>query len=115
LRGRKDFQRVFKEGRRRGTQHFVIVWSRNDVGFSRIGAVARKKIGNAVERNRIKRLTREFFRRHKRALAPSMDYVIMGKQGVAALTYQEIRKELAFLLETNGIHEGNNRKGTREG
>lgn len=54
-------------------------------------------MGQATRRNRIKRLLREFFRRHQ-ALLPPGDIIIMAKKGAAELTYAQVQAELARVL-----------------
>jgi len=56
-----------------------------------------RRFGKAVRRNRMKRLLREFFRRHK-ALLPPQDLLIMAKPGAAALNYWRVAEELGGLL-----------------
>lgn len=71
----------------------------NTQGAKRLGITVTKKTGNAVKRNRIKRLIREFFRLNK-ALFPAgyNDVVIMAKRNMPPLTYQETCRELTELL-----------------
>jgi ribonuclease P protein component len=102
LRRQADFEIIAKEGIRRHTKNFLIIARRNDQGFCRLGAVASKKLGKAVERNRAKRLVREFFRRNKDKLSPSTDYVIVGKKGAEELQYAHVAAELSVLLELRG-------------
>jgi ribonuclease P protein component len=99
LRSKKDFEAIAKGGRRRHTKNFLVITRKNDQGFSRLGAVTSKKLGKAVERNRVKRLMREFFRRNKDSLPPSTDYVIVGKKGAQALLYTHVANELSALLK----------------
>jgi ribonuclease P protein component len=102
LRRQADFEIIAKEGIRRHTKNFLIIARRNDQGFCRLGAVASKKLGKAAERNRAKRLVREFFRRNKDKLSPSTDYVIVGKKGAEELQYAHVAAELSVLLELRG-------------
>jgi ribonuclease P protein component len=99
LRRRGDFEIIAKEGIRKHTKNFLIIVRKNDRGFSRLGAVASKRLGKAVERNRTKRLMREFFRRNKDRLPPSTDYVIVGKKGAQDLQYAQVADELSAPLK----------------
>jgi ribonuclease P protein component len=62
-----------------------------------LGLVAGRRVGNACRRNRVKRLLREFFRRHKGLLPPG-DIIIMAKKGAPDLTYAQVQAELARIL-----------------
>jgi ribonuclease P protein component len=110
LRSKKDFETIAKEGTRRHTKNFLVITRKNDRGFSRLGAVASKKLGKAVERNRVKRLMREFFRRNKERLPRSTDYVIVGKKGAQDLPYTHVADELSALLKLR--REDNQRSGS---
>jgi ribonuclease P protein component len=102
LRREADFEIIAQEGVKRHTKNFLIIARKNDQGFCRVGAVASKKVGKAVERNRVKRLVREFFRRNKNNLSPSTDYVIVGKKGAQDLQYANVASELSALLKRGG-------------
>lgn len=110
MRRKKDFEAIAKEGVRRHTKNFMIITRKNDQGFSRVGAVASKRLGKAVERNRVKRLMREFFRRNKDRLPPSTDFVIVGKKGAQDLPYAHLVDELSTLLQPR--RENNQRSGS---
>jgi ribonuclease P protein component len=99
LRRKRDFEIVAKEGIRRFSRHFIIIMRRNELAFSRVGAVAGKKTGKAVDRNRVKRLIREFFRKNKGELPLSTDYIIVGKKGAQELKYTQVVEEIRHLLE----------------
>ncbi len=61
-----DFSNCFLQGKRTSTHAFMIHYLENDLEYGRLGIrIAKKKIKKAVERNRIKRIAREVFRKGK--------------------------------------------------
>lgn len=94
---RSEFLRARSQGRRLNTRHFGITLAPGPGERPRLGLVVTKRFGKAVRRNRMRRLLREFFRRHKDRL-PKEDLIIMAKKGAAALTYQQVQEELSRVL-----------------
>jgi len=61
-----DFNNCFLRGKRTSKHAFMIHYLENDLEYGRLGIrIAKKKIKKAVERNRIKRIAREVFRKGK--------------------------------------------------
>jgi ribonuclease P protein component len=94
----EDFVKVNRSGRREQTRHFTVVYTENGLGISRLGITAGRKTGNAVARNRIKRLIREFFRLHKGDLPQGHDILIVARKGAGRLDYREVEEELSEYL-----------------
>lgn len=90
---RSDFLLIASTGRRYHTEHYIIVWSENVTGITRLGVTVTRKTGKAVIRNRIKRYIREYFRLHKRFFLKS-DYNIIAKKGADELSFQQVCLEL---------------------
>ena len=97
LRHRQEFLRAQAQGKRFHTRHFGVTLAPMAEGQPRLGLVATRRMGKAVQRNRVKRLLREFFRRHQTGL-PAFDLVIMAKKGAEALEYHQVEEELSRLL-----------------
>jgi len=98
IRKRKEFLAVMASGQRLQTKHFIIYHRLSSYPFSRLGITVSHQVGKAVQRNRVKRLLREFFRLHKQKLYPGQDVVIIAKKGAANLTYHQISEELSKVL-----------------
>lgn len=62
--------------------------------YRRLGISVRKKIGNAVIRNRCKRLIREVFRRNKPVFPPGADIVVVIRQNMVGKRYHDVLNEM---------------------
>jgi ribonuclease P protein component len=102
IRRRAEYKKIYRSGRRYHSKHFTLIVSLREEGCSRLGIAANKRIGNAVRRNRIKRVIRELFRKNKLFLRPLRDYVFVAKKGADELTYREVLDEIKpYLISIN--------------
>ena len=92
------FKAIYEQGVWSSSKHFTTIVCSNTQGVKRLGITVTKKAGNAVKRNRIKRLIREFFRLNKALFPPGHDAVVMAKRNMPPLTYQEACRELTELV-----------------
>ena len=95
---RKDFSRLFEEGRRATDDVLTLYALRNDLpqGRSRTGVAVGKRHGHAAERNRVKRLCREAFRLTRRSLPEGWDFMIVPRAGTEA-TLENLSQSIAAL------------------
>ena len=92
-----EFDKARKEGSRVVTRSFVVHARPNGLHVTRLGLSVSSRVGNAVRRNRIKRLLREFFRLNKLRLPSSTDLAISARKGSRVKTLGEVERELTFL------------------
>ena len=98
IRKRAEFLALQREHRGRKSRHFVLIVAPGPEQDSRLGVTVSRKIGNAVARNRIKRLVREFFRIHRSELQPALDLLIIARAGADKLSFKDVESELGKAL-----------------
>ncbi len=81
LRKRDEFTRVYQSRIFAANECLVVTGIANDLPYSRIGIVTSKKVGNAVERNRWKRVIRESFRQQRSLIPRGLDLIVRPRKG----------------------------------
>ena len=81
---RAEYTACYSGGKRLFTKYFIVFAHHSgNAGIGRLGLAVTKKCGNAVARNRIKRVLRSFFRLHQHEM-PSLDIVVTPKKHLRA-------------------------------
>lgn len=102
LAKRRDFLRVYETGRKHFSRYSVLFFASNDLSHSRLGVTATKKLGKANVRNRLKRWTREVYRRRREPLgldARRIDIVVNVKPNASEVTFREFSDDLGRALQ----------------
>jgi len=76
IKKKSEISRLFRDGRRWECSCFVLIYERNDLPHDRFGVIVSKRIGNAVRRNRVKRVFREVYRCNIKDSPPFFDILI---------------------------------------
>ncbi len=80
--------------------YFIVIFMPGVYPWPRLGITASRRVGNAVTRNRLKRIIREWFRLNKRAVTASLDINIIAKKSAAELTSGEVFVSLNKIFES---------------
>jgi len=103
IKKKKDFERVFESRRRRKGSLASYYSCPNGLERSRLGLSIGRKYGNAVARNRAKRIIREAFRLQSLTLPKGLDIVVIPYTGTPPLQLGEFEKELVYIFSRQSL------------
>ncbi len=110
LRKHADYQLVYKAGRKQFSKQIAYFYAmrpplgpngkarRSDTPGPRIGLTVPKALGNAVERNRIKRRMREAVRHKLDLIAAPVDVILHPRRSVIDLEFSQLEREVAQIF-----------------
>jgi ribonuclease P protein component len=105
LLGKKNFERIYREGSVYQTRYIVLFCLREDVEGRKAAFVTSKKLGNAATRNRIRRRLREAYRRIKAKLPDTVHLVFVCRKGIAELKWESLLGEMDSVLAKAGLRK----------
>ena len=92
VRRRGEFQQAFSAGYRVSSRYFTLILLPGATPPARLGIVASRKLGDAVRRNRAKRLIRELFR-HQAPLATGLDVVVIPRRELFDAPFLDLERD----------------------
>ena len=98
------FAAVKRSGKRLTARRLIVYVAESSRPEARLGIIASRKVGNAVRRNRCKRLLREVFRLHGDSIRHPVDLVVIVKQKTGRPEFKDYERDLLRILETYFQH-----------
>lgn len=106
LRRKRDFQTVYGQGRAWVNRYLVLYVLISKELAGKVGFAAGKKLGNAVVRNRVKRLLRECYRLHQHELRSDAALLLVGRRPLVGKKYVCAERSFLSLAKRADIFVG---------
>ena len=94
-----DFKRVRRDGKSNAHPLIVLIALENQLSITRVGVAAGKRVGNAVKRNRAKRLMRAAARELHPQVKKGWDLIIIARKPIIQTKMPQVRDALQVLLQ----------------
>ncbi len=103
LKENRDFRRIYNRGKSFVSPYIVVYVNKNKQNNIRLGITAGKKIGNAVKRNRAKRVITAAFRSVLSKICDGYDFVIVARTRILNVKSTVVADSLINLLSSAGV------------
>lgn len=103
LKENKDFRRLYYRGESYASDNLVTYAIKKKGGKCRIGITTSKKIGNAVERNRSRRVIRAAFSELESRINGSYDFVFVARSKTSKVKMQDVLESMTMHFEKLGV------------
>jgi ribonuclease P protein component len=100
IKKNKDYKIIYSHGKSVADRHMVLFFLANNLETCRFGFTASKKIGNAIKRNRVRRLLKEACRLNLKRFQTGFDYVLLARKSIVGQKYQQVEESLLKLLKS---------------
>lgn len=98
-----DFRRIYARGKSYVSPLVVVYALKNRTKNMRVGITTSKKVGNAVQRNRSRRVIREAFRALAPRVRPGFDLVLVARGKTPYVKSTDVRRQLERQLQAAGL------------
>ncbi|MDF2999987.1 MAG: ribonuclease [Bacillota bacterium] len=114
LRRKKDFSAIYNKGKSVGERYVVLFCRKNGLPYNRTAFLASKKVGNAVKRNRARRLMKESYRDLGVDMDKGYDFIWIARNTIVNLKCADVKKSMEAASRKSGtLKKGRGQTGDR--
>ncbi len=113
LKNNFEFKRLYLHGKKNADPLLAVYCRKNKTAENRVGFTVGKKIGNAVQRNRLRRRMKEAYRLNESQFVPGYDIVIVGRVRASFVGFDALCRSIVELFASLGmlsVHQKTNGK-----
>ena len=94
---------LYRQGKRQHHALVTLIYAPNDLAHSRFAFSASRRVGNAVVRNRAKRLLREAVRLHVDEISAGLDCLLIARNATPEASFKEVEAAVLELFKRTGL------------
>lgn len=98
-----DFKKAYASGRSVANRYLVLYYLKRDQEENRLGFSISKRVGSAVERNRLKRRLSEIYRSRQAEIKKPYDLIVVCRVRAAGLSFQNLEDTFVDVLVKAGL------------
>ena len=98
-----EYKRIYNRGKYYVSPVVVVYVLKNRMKQTRYGITTSKKIGNAVQRNRSRRIIKQAFREIAQRIQPGYDYIFVARGKTPYVKTQDVRRQIEIQLKKAGL------------
>ena len=99
LKNSYEFRRLYAKGKYASTSRIVLYVRKNRRAFNQLGITVSTKLGNAVQRNRIRRRLKEIYRLNEDRLLSGFDLIVVAKRKSSFAGYLDLESDFLYLCK----------------
>ncbi len=99
LKKNSEFQRVYSNKKISGSKYITLFTAKNNRDYPRFGITTTKKIGNAVNRNFVRRRLKHLLRENSHKIKPGYDYVFVAKKDACDSDFKDFKNSFFSVLK----------------
>jgi len=103
IRKNYQFKKVYDRGKKIYGKWIIIFYCKSSIPGKIVGFSTSKVIKRSVDRNRARRLMKEFFRINQQKIKDGMEYVFLCRRSMENLKYRDLEAEGIYLLKREGL------------
>lgn len=98
----REYKKIYNRGKSMASSVVVTYCLKNKFSGVRFGITTSKKIGNAVKRNRARRIIRAAFAELRNRIKDGFDFIFVARSKTCFVKTQDVLKDMEFHLEKLG-------------
>ena len=105
LNQERDFQRVRKSGKKVSHPLFMLITLPNELNSSRLGVICSRNVGNAVQRNLVKRRIKNICRTSIKQFKNGNDLILIARKDISLAKFSYLSKAIKDMFLQAGLFE----------